>query len=140
MEAQNPGSRDAPPLSLLPLAANSSRLGQRFRGRCGDWVGLLLREGIRGFKGWRFVTCSQELTHQATYCWTPASLSLPLSSSSCFLLFTSTVYFWVLLLQCVWGYGISLRQWSMTGIVLLCIPSTGPTLQFWGANLAGIPR
>jgi hypothetical protein len=47
------------------------------------------------------------MTQQATYRWTPASLSLPLLSSSCFLLFISTVYFYCLLFSvcfyCVYG-------------------------------------
>jgi hypothetical protein len=37
------------------------------------------------------------MTHQATYRRTQASLSLTLSSSSCFFLFTSTVNFYCLL-------------------------------------------
>lgn len=47
---------------------------------------------VRRIHRWRFRDLFSGVTHQATDCRTPASLSLPLSSSSCFSLFTSTVY------------------------------------------------
>ena len=64
----------------------------------GGWVGLILQEGIAEDSQREIRDRFSGMTHQATYCWTPDSSSLPLSSSSYFVLFTSTVYFYCLLL------------------------------------------
>jgi hypothetical protein len=59
-------------------------------GQMRGWGGLILL-GIRGGFGGGTRDLFSGITRQAAYCRTPASLSLPLSSSSYFLLFTSTV-------------------------------------------------
>ena len=66
------------------------------------------------------------MTHQATYCQAPASFIISTALIG-FLLFTATVNFYCLvclLLLCLWGYSISLRQGATTDIVSLCIRST----------------
>ena len=98
---------------------------------CGDWMGLILREGIRErIQAWRFVICSPERLARPPI----ARLQLHylyrshrLATFYCLpLLSTFIVYFYVLLFLCVWGYGISVHQGSMTGIVSLCIRSLHP--------------